>query len=384
MGKRRGRRQQRDVKLAPIGLAIGGMLLLGLIIALGVTIEGLHYLHFKEFKPEPELSAGTLYNLLKVAFAVAVGIGGIVALVTAYRKQRVSEFAERREGVRLFNDRFAAAAGQLGDDKSAVQLAGAYAMARLADDWPQQRQICADVLCAYLRIPYESEPAADAPSAEHKAFRGEREVRHTIIRLIAAHLQSEKERPVTMQDWRGLAFDFTGVVFDGGDFDGAHFAGGAVASFDGAQFTGGETSFIGAHFVGRASFVGAKFTGGMVRFDHCQVTGIVQFDRARFASGKTTFDRAHFRAGWVSFTETQFTGGEVSFIEAEVVGCRLSFAGSTFDGTDVSFYSIRIPVASRNDLSFRTGAVTFNGAVGSAPPSGIDWVALGASVRQQG
>jgi hypothetical protein len=34
-----------------------------------------------------------------------------------------------------------------------VRLAGVYAMARLADDWEDQRQTCIDVLCAYLRMP---------------------------------------------------------------------------------------------------------------------------------------------------------------------------------------------------------------------------------------
>ena len=39
-----------------------------------VTLAGLHFLHFKEFQPEPELSAATLYDLLKVTFALAAGV----------------------------------------------------------------------------------------------------------------------------------------------------------------------------------------------------------------------------------------------------------------------------------------------------------------------
>ena len=54
----RGRRE-RDVRLAPIGLAIGTMLVLALGIAAALTIEGLHYLHFKSLRPEPLLSAAT-------------------------------------------------------------------------------------------------------------------------------------------------------------------------------------------------------------------------------------------------------------------------------------------------------------------------------------
>jgi hypothetical protein len=45
-------------------VAIGGTLALALAIAATVTVIGLHYLHFKVFKPEPLLAAGTLYDLL--------------------------------------------------------------------------------------------------------------------------------------------------------------------------------------------------------------------------------------------------------------------------------------------------------------------------------
>jgi hypothetical protein len=211
------RRLRGDGPLVRIGLAVGGMLALALAIAAAVTVIGLNLLHFRGFKPEPQLSAGTLYDLLKVAFAVAAGIGGVVALVTAYRRQRVAELAqdlarrqhelagraEDREVTRLLNERFATAAGQLGADSAAVRLAGVYAMAGLADDWPQQRQTCVDVLCAYLRMPYEPDPGPDAPAAEQQGFRSVQEVRRTVIRVITAHLQPEDRRAAIVQDWRG-------------------------------------------------------------------------------------------------------------------------------------------------------------------------------------
>ena len=93
-----------------------------------------------------------------------------------------------QERDRTLNERFATAAGQLGDDQpSAVRLAGAYAMAGLADDWPQNRQTCVDVLCAYLRLPYDPDPG-DEPGLARNAYRANREVRHTIIRVIGAYL----------------------------------------------------------------------------------------------------------------------------------------------------------------------------------------------------
>ena len=129
--------------------------------------------------------------------------------------------AEQR--TRTLNERFATAAEQLGSDKPAVRLAGVYAMAGLADDWEENRQTCVDVLCAYLRMPYEPDPGQDAPEPQRLAFRAIREVRHTVIRVITAHLKED-----AAVSWQGLNFDFTGVVFDGGDFSDAQFSGGTV------------------------------------------------------------------------------------------------------------------------------------------------------------
>jgi len=65
---------------------------------------------------------------------------------------------------RTLNERFATAAAMLGSDKPpAVRLAGVYALAGLADDWPENLQTCIDGLCAYLRLPYEPDPDEEAP-----------------------------------------------------------------------------------------------------------------------------------------------------------------------------------------------------------------------------
>ena len=103
-------------------------------------------------------------------------------------------------------------------------------MAGLADDWEENRQTCVDVLCACLRLPYDPDPGEDAAPPERAAYRANREVRHTIIRLIGDHL-----RPDVAVSWQGLNLDFTGVVFDGGDFGSARFSGGMVR-FEGASF----------------------------------------------------------------------------------------------------------------------------------------------------
>ena len=122
-------------------------------------------------------------------------------------------------------------------------------MAGLADDWPENRQTCIDVLCGYLRMPYEPDPRDEAAESKRLAFRASREVRHTVIRVITAHLKDDEDD--TVKSWQGLNFDFKGVVFDGGNFGDARFSGGRVL-FNSAEFSGGRVSFGGAGFCCRA------------------------------------------------------------------------------------------------------------------------------------
>ena len=193
--------------------------------------------------------------------------------------------AEQR--TRTLNERFATAAEQLGSDQPAIRLAGVYAMAGLADDWKENRQTCVDVLCAYLRIPYEPDPGQHAPE-QQLAFQAIREVRITVIRVITAHLRED-----AAVSWQGLNFDFTGAVFDGAYFNDAKFSGGTV-DFDRAKFTGGTVHFSDAEFSG----------------------GTVYFGDAEFSGGTVYFSRAKFSGGTVDFGDAQFSGGTVDFSDA--------------------------------------------------------------------
>ena len=343
------------------------------------------------------LDAKTKLDLVKIGLAVVAGIGGLVALVVAFRRQRVHEQenhraqrAEERENTKLFNERFGAASAQLGHGKAAVRLAGVYALAGLADDWEAQRQTCIDVLCAYLRMPYTppteptdakppadttDQPAASGPEPPHTTAttdpESEREVRATVIRLITAHLRDN-----AAQSWRGRDFDFTGAVFDRGDFSRAEFTGSQVnftaakftsggVSFDdakvaggwvrfhGAEFTGGQVSFSGTEFAdGRVSFHLAKFAGGWVRFAADFTGSQVNFTNAEFTGGEVSFTNAEFTGGEVSFTYAKFTGGEVDFDDAKVAGGRVSFDRAKVAGGQVSF----------TNAEFTGGEVSFDGA----------------------
>jgi hypothetical protein len=265
------------------------------------------------------------------AALIAAGVGVLTVITTAFTqylgrratsKQLDKTLTEQR--LRTLNERFATSAGELGDESPAVRLAGVHALAGLAEDWEENRQTCVDVLCAYLRLPYDADPGDEGDPAERAAYRANREVRHTLIRLIGAHL-----RDGAAMSWQGLNFDFTGVVFDGGSFSGARFSGGEV-SFRLAEFSGGEVSFRQAEFSGaEVSFYAARFCGGTVDFSGARFSGgEVSFRRSVFSSGTVDFDAARFSGGIVTFRHGVFSGSRVDFLRAQFSGGEVNFIGA--------------------------------------------------------
>ncbi|MER5269089.1 pentapeptide repeat-containing protein [Actinosynnema sp. NPDC002837] len=209
-------------------------------------------------------------DAVKVVLTVVGGVGAVVALTVAYRRQRLNEVDSHREDAKVLLDRYAKAAELLGAPDASVRIAGVYAFAALANDAPEARQGCIDVLCAYLRQPYGTAEDAQRDPGQ------ERHVRLTVIRLVRDNLHLADDDPRT---WRGHDFDFTGAVFDGGDFSGATFT------------DAGRVTFADATITGRLSFAAATFAGG-----------VVSFDRARFAGGSVSFDGARFAGGVVDLS----------------------------------------------------------------------------------
>ncbi len=316
-----------------------------------------------QWKPPGELTPENLDAIATRAFAIVAGLGGVALLVIAYRRQRTTENGEQREVTKLFNERFTTAYTELGSEHAAVRLGAVHALAHLADDAPSEEevQMVIDVLCAYLRMPYDPEPgelpvdADDAQREDHRTrtleFASLREVRHTILRIIGNHLREPT-------GWRGKDYDFTGTVFDGGDLTGTHFTGGRV-SFEGARFAGGTVSFFGAHFVGgKVDFSRAEFVGGTVDFTGAYLAnGRVDFFRAEFVGGTVSFGGAHFVGGTMSFNGAYFTGGTMYFSGAHFVGGTMYFSGAHFVGGRVDFFQ----------AEFTGGTVSFGGASGTCP-----------------
>lgn len=376
------------LRLWSIHRSITVAVIAALLLVSAMIAAAFWYAGWPTFQRDATVTAGMLFDLLKLVFVVVAGVGGVGALVVAYRRQRVAEHAialaegdhqlaraadlraeiaralaqaadERakvetdRNGVRLFNERFAKASEQLGSEKAPSRLAGAYAMASLADDWIDGRQVCIDVLCGYLRMPYTPPLSIGnaipgergrGPAEVTKSFnsaREEREVRHTVMRLIAKRLRADVKGVLS---WRGLDFDFTGAVFDGGDFSKVAFDGGVV-SFAKSEFCSGDFSFAEAAFLG----------------------GDVSFDGARFGGARVSFSKADFRGGRVSFCDASFDGGEVSFVKSRFTGGKVNFVDARFSGSEVSFEAANFNGGggalglSMNGAEFKDGFVSFDG-----------------------
>ncbi|WP_343298533.1 MULTISPECIES: pentapeptide repeat-containing protein [unclassified Streptomyces] len=328
------------------------------LIAGFVFYTGWDLLDARGLKKQQKIDSATLFDLVKLSFGVVAGAGGLVALVVAYRRQRVDEDAALRDTTRLHNERFTTAVSQLGDTSPTVRLGGVHALAGLADDAPTRelRQTCIDVLCAFLRLPYTAE--SDLPPSDSAArhdYLALREARHTVIRLIRDHLRLPQEDP---QSWQGHDFDFTSTVFDGGDLSEAKFSGGVVtfadATFSGAGVKFGLTEFSG----GTIDFGGATFSGATVNFSLATFSGAtVNFSLATFSGGTVDMRAVTLSGGIIDLTGAQFTGTAVDFSHGMFSGGRIGFHHAAFSGGMVDFRYVE----------FSGGTLTYLGASGSAP-----------------
>lgn len=323
-------------------------------------------------------------DLTRLSLTVAAGVGGVVALVVAYRRQRDLEQGKFVEG-------FGAAAMQLGDADAAVRLAGVYAMAGVADrSSKQQRQQCIDVLCGYLRLPYSPEfgnnhqltrtltqqlQGADGSTEEaHFQFRqNDRVVRQTIVRVIAAHLQMK-----STHSWSDNDFDFTGAHLEDPNFENAVFNGNKTL-FNRVTFSGKLASFFQTTFSGFiVEFENAVFVADLTYFRAATFRGsFAKFNNATFGGGTTAFNKAVFKGSETSFEGTTFSGS-VYFNSAKFTGLILSFEDAKFSGRESdfakaefrnSYYTIFLEATFDSNTTsfygtvFSKGSVTFLSAI---------------------
>lgn len=358
---------------------------------------------------------------IKTAGTIIVGTGGAAALLLAARRQRTAEIALKQKDrdqadvacahalqeriaadtrthqqrvaaateadatARRITELYTKAVEQLGSDKAPVRLGGMYALERLAQDNPDQRQTIVNVLCAYLRMPYQlpgEPPDADTDdgiTARYHTRLQEREVRLTAQRLLTDHLQPGNPDNPAVTFWSDVSLDLTGATLV--DFDLTNCAI-HTALFSQTEFTGG------------ADFSGTRFTNTAV-FDRAQFSGFASFAEAAFHATSSTvaaFREAKFRAAaefrnakfrrtacfdgtqfyeYAAFTKVEF--GTAVFTAA-VFNDTATFCGAEL-GVNSSFDRAKFNKGAEFDLLPLSRPVSFNGTVfvHGEPPRTSSW-----------
>src|SRR4051794_16068373 len=123
-----------------------------------------------------QATATTRGGILTVAAALIAATAAGAGLYYTARTVRVNQqtLIETRRANREADrrDRYAKAIEQLGHDKAPVRLGAMYSLERLAQDNLEFRPAVVDVLCAYLRMPFEP-PKRYEQDTESRAERTE-------------------------------------------------------------------------------------------------------------------------------------------------------------------------------------------------------------------
>lgn len=249
--------------------------------------------------------AGTRVEAIKTGLGIAAGTGGLFALLLAVRRQwhqeiavasRTLDAAERR-----VTELYTKAVEQLGSDKAPVRLGGLYALERLAQHNLEQRQTMVNVVCAYLRMPYEPTGEHDIGDAARLAVQ-EREVRQAVQRILTNHLRpgSDPIRPSAFF-WPDIDLNLTGALLI--DFNLSTNCAVRTARFDRTRFSG-NTSMRGIRFAGIARFRSAVFEQD-VSFSAAVFGGDALFNGAQFGG------RAGFRDA-ESTDDSEFTSAALT------------------------------------------------------------------------
>jgi len=285
--------------------------LLFLVAATAATVAVLVWLLGEANQASEATRAAVRIDAIRTSLGVAAGLGALVALGLALRRQW---HTERHDTEQRVTELYVAAAEQLGSDKAPVRLAGLYALSRLGQDNPNHRQTIVDVICAYLRMPYHPPgtrtprrsgawagrpPRPGLPTTGNPTSAGtdpheERQVRLTAQRLLAHHLN-----PDGPAFWPDMDIDLSGATLIDLDMSGCRLR--------------------------RADFTHATFTG-TARFNEATFTGTAQFNKATFKDD-----------AW--FYEATFKD-DAQFDEATLTSTA-SFLGATFTGRGL-FHGCRV------------------------------------------
>ena len=321
------------------------------------------------FTAAADVDGDVLFNAARTALTMVtvIGLGG--AALLAYRRQRSTEDSQataskalevsaksqmtaalaqqtaagalvlsqeqfRHTAERALRERYTEAAELLGSPQFPMRMAGVYALAALADDWHRfgddtERQVCIDVLCAYLRTDTAARYGDGTADTEKRAMRDEENtVRATIIATIRAHrLKTLSEDDV--RSWHTCTLDLARAKLTHADFSHADLRDVRLINADlsdatlfGANLANlilYDVKLVNALLTGavlsRTHLDGADFTDAMIRE--------AQFKHARLVAAK--FVGAVITE--TSFTDTDLTWAD--FTSAETVNADFTRADLT-------------------------------------------------------
>ncbi|MFX1760912.1 pentapeptide repeat-containing protein [Rhodococcus sp. As11] len=285
--------------------------------------------------PGTGVMTADLSNLGRTVGLIAAAAVGVPAAVLAYHRQRALDTAnstaaeqhehkvqtddrEHRTGTeRHLRERYTTCAEQLGHDNFAIRLAGVYALASLADDWHEfgndsERQVCIDLLCAYLRTQRQL-PQSDliSPEEQDRYRKEERQVRAAVVSVI---------RDRTMRGrWEDCAFDLSQADLTGVDLREADLSGAVLI---GANLTGARLS--------RSDLTGADLLGADL--SNADLKGAVLFGASLFHArlAQTNLARAELiHADLAEANLSHADLAEANLSGAKLVGVNLTDADLT-------------------------------------------------------
>jgi hypothetical protein len=220
----------------------------------------------------------------------ALSGGAVVALYALWlndRRRRVEEERHGLEAIKVADERFARSVEMLGNEADQVRVGALHSLVWLADSNPRYKQTVLDVLCAYLRRPFDHPELRDEPDAGHAVAGSdpeadrEREVRLTAQRLITDLLPWGQD-----PDPRRYRLDLSGARLEHFRLEGRRI-GRLIAR--GARFHGitalglleaaKPVLFTDASFEGRLDLREARLDGGL-SFQRTRFRGEVALDGA--------------------------------------------------------------------------------------------------------
>ncbi|MGW4062793.1 pentapeptide repeat-containing protein [Amycolatopsis sp. NPDC004747] len=254
-----------------------------------------------------------------------------------------------------FVDQKQKAVDHLASAQARTRMGGIRTLGELGQDYPARRQTMVDMICDYLRLPFE------------ESDRGEAEVRRTAQKVLADHLRPERNADGEASDplfWPNMNVDLKGAKLIDANFSLCEFD---SADFEDASFMG-DTWFLGARFSDEARFVSATFDGWMTSFQRARFEKVSWFRWTTF-NAEADFSQAHFGIN-AEFSRAHFKKS-ANFTYVSVAGCGW-FTHNRFE-RGAYFNSATFKAANFIEVYFRDEA-DFRGATFTGAPPGCEAV----------